>query len=40
MRANVWRARDHFTFDSHADELIAFFRRVIATTGAVSAGAK
>ena len=30
IRANVWRQRDHFTFDAHADELIAFFRRVIA----------
>jgi glycosyl transferase family 2 len=33
IRANVWRQRDHFTFDAHADELIAFFRRVIAGRG-------
>jgi uncharacterized membrane protein len=29
QRANVWRQRDRFVFDSHADELAAFFRRVI-----------
>ncbi|HEX2281411.1 MAG TPA: glycosyltransferase family A protein [Thermomicrobiales bacterium] len=31
IRDSVWRQRDHFTFDAHADELIAFFRTVIAT---------
>jgi glycosyltransferase involved in cell wall biosynthesis len=30
IRANVWRHRDRFTFDHHADRLIAFFRSVIA----------
>ena len=32
-RANVWRQRDVFTFDAHAERLIAFFRRVIRETG-------
>jgi hypothetical protein len=31
IRDSVWRQRDRFTFDAHADELIAFFRSVIAT---------
>ena len=30
LRRNVWRHRDRFTFDHHADALVAFFRRVIA----------
>jgi glycosyltransferase involved in cell wall biosynthesis len=30
LRANVERHRGDFTFDTHADDLIAFFRRVIA----------
>ncbi len=30
LRENVWRQRDQFTFDHHADRLIAFFRRVAA----------
>jgi hypothetical protein len=30
LRANVWRQREDFTFDHHADRLIAFFRQVIA----------
>lgn len=30
IRDNVWRQRHRFTFDHHADDLIAFFRRVIA----------
>jgi hypothetical protein len=29
LRANVWRQRELFTFDHHADRLIAFFRQVI-----------
>ncbi len=29
VRANVWRQRQEFTFDDHADRLIAFFRQVI-----------
>jgi glycosyltransferase involved in cell wall biosynthesis len=29
IRANVWRHREEFTFDYHADRLIAFFREVI-----------
>ncbi len=29
IRANVWRQREEFTFDYHADRLIAFFREVI-----------
>jgi hypothetical protein len=31
IRHSVWRQRDQFTFDAHVDELIAFFRTVIAT---------
>lgn len=31
LRDSVWRQRDQFTFDAHADRLVAFFRRVIAT---------
>jgi hypothetical protein len=31
LRANVWQAREQFTFDYHADRLIAFFRQVIAS---------
>jgi hypothetical protein len=30
VRASVWRARERFTFDHHADALVAFFRQVIA----------
>ncbi len=30
LHDNVWRQRHHFTFDHHADDLIAFFRQVIA----------
>lgn len=33
LRANVWRQRHTFTFDHHADRLIAFFREVIANKG-------
>lgn len=29
LRRNVWECRERFTFDSHADRLIAFFRDVI-----------
>jgi hypothetical protein len=31
IRHSVWRQRDQFTFDAHADQLIAFFRTVITT---------
>jgi hypothetical protein len=31
VRDSVWRQRDQFTFDAHADELIAFFRSAITT---------
>ena len=34
LRDNVWRQRDQFTFDAHADRLIAYFRDVIARRGA------
>lgn len=34
LRQNVWRQRMSFTFDHHADRLIAFFRSVIAARGA------
>jgi len=30
LRENVWRERRQFTFDAHADRLLAFFRQVIA----------
>ncbi len=30
LRESVWRQRDAFTFDAHADDLIAFFRQIIA----------
>ncbi|MEA2523462.1 MAG: hypothetical protein QOF73_689, partial [Thermomicrobiales bacterium] len=33
LRESVWQQRDLFTFDHHADRLIAFFRRVIAERG-------
>ena len=29
LRANVWRQRDRFAFDTHAPALVDFFRRVI-----------
>jgi hypothetical protein len=29
IRAKVWRQREKFTFDYHADRLVAFFRQVI-----------
>jgi hypothetical protein len=32
LRENVWRHRELFSFDLHADRLVAFFRRVIAAT--------
>jgi glycosyltransferase involved in cell wall biosynthesis len=31
LRRNVWRTRGHFTFDEHADRLLAFFRSIIAS---------
>jgi len=30
LRENVWNCRMDFTFDHHADGLVAFFRQVIA----------
>jgi ABC-type thiamine transport system ATPase subunit len=33
LRTNVWRQREQFMFDHHADDLVAFFRRVIARAG-------
>jgi hypothetical protein len=32
LRDNVWHRRSAFTFDAHADELIAFLRAVVAHT--------
>ena len=29
LRGNVWNSRFNFCFDSHANELISFFRKVI-----------
>ncbi len=31
LRERVWEQRLDFTFDAHADELVAFFRRVISS---------
>jgi hypothetical protein len=31
LRGTVWRARERFMFDSHVDDLVAFFRRVAAS---------
>jgi glycosyltransferase involved in cell wall biosynthesis len=33
LRSNVWRERDRFTFDRHADRLVDFFREVIDEAG-------
>lgn len=33
IRDSVWRQRQMFTFDAHADRLVAFFREVIAAWG-------
>jgi glycosyltransferase involved in cell wall biosynthesis len=33
LRENVWAQRQYFTFDYHADRLIAFFRQVIERKG-------
>ena len=33
VRESVWRQRDRFTFDFHADALLAFFREVSAARG-------
>ncbi len=33
IRDSVWRQRDEFTFDAHADRLVAYFREVIAAAG-------
>lgn len=33
LRENVWEHRHHFTFDHHVNDLIAFFRSVIAGAG-------
>ena len=30
LRQRSWDVRDQFTFDAHADALVAFFRSVIA----------
>ncbi|MGF7473635.1 hypothetical protein WFJ45_23020, partial [Salmonella enterica subsp. enterica serovar Minnesota] len=37
LRENAWRGREEFTFDRHADDLVAFFRRVIASADARAA---
>jgi hypothetical protein len=29
LRKNIWKNRDRFTFDYHADDLVAFFRKTI-----------
>ena len=40
LRENVWSQRSLFTFDHHAPELIAFFRKVIASTSGSPAHAR
>ena len=32
LRENAWRQREQFSFDHHADRLVAFFRRVIGAS--------
>lgn len=36
LRNNVWQHRPFFTFDHHVDDLVAFFKRVIAEQGGSS----
>jgi hypothetical protein len=36
LRAQVWRQREQFCFDSHVPALVSFFRRVIDSAGAAS----
>lgn len=40
VRERVWRQRELFTFDAHADALIAFFRRVINSASSISRRAR
>jgi hypothetical protein len=39
LRENLCRARPQFTFDHHADDLVAFFRRVIASRSGATTSA-
>ena len=39
LRANVWRLREQFTFDYHADRLANFFRKVIESTDGLAKAA-
>lgn len=39
LRANLWNVRQQFTFDDHADDLLAYFRTVIDHVGAARRGA-
>ena len=39
LREHVWAVRDRFTFDAHADDLLAFFRATIAYTRHQARGA-
>jgi hypothetical protein len=36
LREGVWQQRSLFTFDAHVDDLVAFFRRVIAARAEVA----
>ena len=40
LRESVWSAREQFTFDSHADRLISFFRQIIESRGRRQARAR
>lgn len=40
IRSNVWKHRSRFTFDYHADDLVAFFRRVMVGRSSYAATAK
>jgi hypothetical protein len=39
LRANVWRRRGEFAFDTHAPALVAFFRQVLAQAAGVRSAA-
>jgi hypothetical protein len=38
LRANVWRQRKQFCFDTHVPELVAFFREVISQSCSAASG--
>jgi hypothetical protein len=38
LRANVWRQREQFCFDTHVAELVGFFREVMGRAGCGARG--